>query len=526
MAVQKVNIGAAPNDGSGDSLRLAFQKMNNNADELTAALTGISEVDAATQPAAVRDSLQSLTGENRLAAASVKDAAVTSNSSATGPAVNGFSLGARGSMNIRNARKIKRALAKLSLSTTQRINIGIHGMSIPFGWGVDGVSTYPQPASAKTNSVASILGKSLNQEFGGTFTPGIDVIDNQSGIFTIAGGAGYPDIYTGPGPNGVVANPGAGTVTFNVLGGRAGQVVRIYAVATTAVAVNAVYSLTGANSATDTQTASSVPAGNMLPNNTQHWFEYTIPLASAGDTAVILKNAAPASTGVIGNNLLQIWGVDMDYRTDPGITVHRLCKPGRSLVQTCAWPLDDTDVWPVGPNPATDWIGSDTATQNRRAANLQSMVTRPALDMAICWFDINDVFYGPTGGFSEADHRRHIQNYVNGVTGLGVPVLFIAGIFRNPASVTPTQGQFTQEQMIGFYRDASDASPSVAGAAFLDLSQNLLSTTLVTKYIEEWADTTFRVPGEGENPLHPNKLFSAFIGQAIGASLMQAKNAV
>lgn len=39
MAKQTVNIGSAPNDGNGDQLRTAFDKINDNFDELYTALT-------------------------------------------------------------------------------------------------------------------------------------------------------------------------------------------------------------------------------------------------------------------------------------------------------------------------------------------------------------------------------------------------------------------------------------------------------------------------------------------------------
>jgi hypothetical protein len=38
MPIQKVNTGAVPNDGSGDTLRLAFGKVNDNLDMLAAAV--------------------------------------------------------------------------------------------------------------------------------------------------------------------------------------------------------------------------------------------------------------------------------------------------------------------------------------------------------------------------------------------------------------------------------------------------------------------------------------------------------
>lgn len=83
MAVQKVNIGAAPNDGSGDSLRLAFQKVNNNADELSSALElaegALPSADAT--PEFIRDSLQTLTGDNRTNVSAIKGAASLSESS-------------------------------------------------------------------------------------------------------------------------------------------------------------------------------------------------------------------------------------------------------------------------------------------------------------------------------------------------------------------------------------------------------------------------------------------------------------
>lgn len=49
MAKQTVGIGAAPNDGTGDTLRTAFDKLNDNCDELYASKQPITAaVDGAT----------------------------------------------------------------------------------------------------------------------------------------------------------------------------------------------------------------------------------------------------------------------------------------------------------------------------------------------------------------------------------------------------------------------------------------------------------------------------------------------
>ena len=50
MAIQKINLGTAGNDGTGDAIRTAFQKVNDNFSELYGRSTGLTDIVSDTTP--------------------------------------------------------------------------------------------------------------------------------------------------------------------------------------------------------------------------------------------------------------------------------------------------------------------------------------------------------------------------------------------------------------------------------------------------------------------------------------------
>ena len=50
MAIQKINLGTAGNDGTGDAIRTAFQKVNDNFAELYGRSTGLTDIVSDTTP--------------------------------------------------------------------------------------------------------------------------------------------------------------------------------------------------------------------------------------------------------------------------------------------------------------------------------------------------------------------------------------------------------------------------------------------------------------------------------------------
>jgi cell division FtsZ-interacting protein ZapD len=180
--------------------------------------------------------------------------------------------------------------------------------------------------------------------------------------------------------------------------------------------------------------------------------------------------------------------------------------------------LDATDVQPAG-----NWttVGTPTQQQQRRDSQFQSMTARLGIAGAICSFDVNDIVMATTLGYSLADQKRHIQNYVTAMNNAGLPVLFVCGFMRDPASVAATDR--TQLDIIQMYRDVSDASSDICGAAFLDLSTSLNGNSVAQRYAAQWRDTLYVTSSETP-PLHPNSTGHAKHGTTIANAIIDASN--
>lgn len=420
-----------------------------------------------------------------------------------------------------NKQKIQRMFARLGQSSYRRCVIGYHGMSIVSGVGTnDVISSYTE--NFRLRSMAAVIGKVLNTQFsnGGAWAPGADIFI--SGFETVAGGAAFTTAYGNVGPNGRGVSLGAGTVSIPVTAGRAGQVVRLLVLAVPTVnptdPVTARYSLSGANTqATTNATASTGTPVAAIGN--AHYYEFSITLANAGDTTVTI--AQPTTGGTIIPYL-----VDMDYRTDAGVTVHRLAYTGTGITECCAWALDATDVQPAG-----NWTTVSTPLRQSQVRDTQtvSMLQRISatngganvpLDAAICSFDVNDIVKSTTFGYTLADHKRHIQNYVNKMTELGIPVLFVCGNMRDPSTISAIG--MTQLDIIQMYKDVSDASSDICGAAFLDLTTEIYGTDPTQKYNAQWRDPLFQIASEAPSYLHPTAFGHARLGGTIASSIINA----
>lgn len=429
------------------------------------------------------------------------------------------STSAVGSPRIVNASKIERMLAKLGRAAYERVHIGFHGMSIDFGVGSNDSTTYTGGGVGRTRSIPAIISKILNSNYGGVFSPGFDAAI--SGAWAVAGGAAFSSAFASAGPEGRCITLGAGSSTYPVTTTYINQKVRFYAYATPdatpSTPIAARYSLSAPNALalTDAPISSGSP---LTPLGTGHWYEFEINIPVVGTTTITLQN--PASGGTV-----VIYGADPDYRTDAGITIHRLARSGSGVTDCCAWALDATDTQPAG-----NWVASGTTGSNRRDSQFESMTSRigntgtvgVGIAGAICSFDVNDIVKSTTYGYTLADHYRHITNYVNKMTTAGIPVLFVCGHLRDPSSIAITTQ--TQQDIINLYKRVSDESNSVCGAAFLDLS-SLYTGSAQEKYNFQWRDSQLAISGEVP-ALHPGSTGHAKYGSTIGNAILVAASQI
>jgi parallel beta-helix repeat protein len=444
-------------------------------------------------------------------------------SSTTITGSNGGSLltGGGGGVRIRNPQKIAKLLSALSRSSYERINLGWHGMSIIFGQGANNGTDFAGGDSFRTQSVPAVAGKVLNGAFGGRASYGAEPVCDNTAFFTVGGAAAFGASYGSAGVQGICINLGGptGTISFTVANHEAGRVVRVYSFATSGVTpttpVTARYSMSGSNTVALTNAPASAGT-DLLPQGTAHWYEFTLTLASAGTTTVTVQ--APVSA----TDFVSVYAVDLDHRTDAGITMHRVAKGGGALGNTVGMAMDSTDA-----NPAGNWQGATTAAVNRRTSSTDSMTTRLGLAGALCSFDINDVktFNSSyTYGWTLADHARHIANYLAAMNARGIPVLFVCGPLRNPA--TTTDAPYVQRNIINLYKAASDTSDPICGAAFLDLSELLQGANETEKWAAQTADTTMWVAAEAPNYVHPGKAKAALYGSYVASAIVEATKSI
>jgi hypothetical protein len=298
-----------------------------------------------------------------------------------------------------------------------------------------------------------------------------------------------------------VSIPGGGTAqaVITVTGAAAGQVVRIYGYHNTNGMVPR-YSISGAN----TVATSNLPAADTsapLQTSGRWWYQTDITLTNAGDSTITILCSSTS-----GHNLI-LWGTDPAYRTDAGITIHRLAQSGAGLPGCIALALDNTDTQPAG-----GWIGSG-APALIRIDQTDSMTTRLGLQGVFCSFDVNDVTQS-AAYTTIGDQIRHYTNYAQAMLARSVPVIFLAGIsLRNPSSVSSA---YTQAECI---EAARTVARSVAGCTVLDCTRNWGSGSLQDKYDAQVNPTSNWIAGESPNYLHPNGAGHTLFGN-LAASLV------
>ncbi len=378
---------------------------------------------------------------------------------------------------IRNSHKIRPMLEAIAKGGTDRIHLGLYGMSI--AWGVGSPDTVTGPTAAdlrifRQKSFAANVCRQLNAAVGGTPGYGVDVITNGDALgpwITVAGGLNISTAFNRMGPNGYVFQMQQSTPAYTFsFTETTGSTVKLYGDASGAGVVARV-SINGGADVDVTGVASATSTGY----NTTVWYEFTVTGLTPGTNTLTFK------TPVAASSFYAVWGIDLDHKSDttPGITLHRLTNSGKALGTLISCSLDDTDTQPAG-----TWIGSGNAT--RRLEQTSSISSRMNLSGAFCWFDCNDIktFANSTMpyGWTLADHKRHIRNFARDMANRNIPVLFLTGPLRDPSTIAGDSIPYTQQDIIDAYQEVSDISTN---CAILDFTKQAGEGTLAQRFLTQ-----------------------------------------
>lgn len=407
------------------------------------------------------------------------------------------------------AHRIRKMLGAIGQSSYRRVNIGYHSHSIGVGVSAGDSGTYNAAAFTlfESRGQAAIIAKILSAAYGGSgTTAGFAMGGTSSGVnplLTMGGGAGAPS-GSSPffGPSGWTAtlSSAAHTLAFTAVGAYA----RVYCAAGGAGSTIAARWNAPSVSGGATQTA-TLPAESPNPGNTpagdRTWYEFTIGPVVAGETVTIM---APTSSSI------RIYYVDTNYLPDTaGVSVHRLARPGAMLTGLHGASLDATDTL----GPASSWIGTDASANGLiRAGQKASMSVRVPQDGIILQTDVNDMNSYLTYGYSLADQKRHLANYLTYHAGLSLPVLCVFGPIRDPA-LNDAGTPYTQDELIAAYKETVDASTN---GAYIDLTAEWPGGTTQARYEAEYAS------GLLYDTVHPSAYGHGYFGSWIAQSILSA----
>lgn len=407
------------------------------------------------------------------------------------------------------ASRIRKMLAAIGQASYRRVNLGYHSHSIGVGISAGDSATYDAAAFTlfESRSQAAIIAKTISAAYGGTgSTAGFVMSGPASGanpLLTMGGGASAPS-HSSPffGPSGWTATLSSSghTLAFTAVGAYA----RVYCAAGGAGSTIAARWSAPSVSGGATQTA-TLPAASPNPGNTpagdRTWYEFTIGPVTPGETVTLM---APTTSSI------RVYYIDTNYLpSTAGVTVHRLSRPGARLTGLHAAALDATDTQ----SPNANWIGTDASANGLiRAGQAASMSVRVPQDGVILQTDVNDMNSYLTYGYSLADQKRHLTNYLNYHAGLGLPVLCVFGPIRDPA-LNDAGTPYTQAELIAGFRDVVESSTN---AAYIDLTSEWPGSNIQTRYDTQAAG------GLLYDTVHPNALGHGYFGSWIGRALLQA----
>lgn len=416
------------------------------------------------------------------------------------PASNSVTPQAAASGLLKNAAKVTSMITAIKASGTQRTHLAAHGHSVVAGAGSNGANTVTAADALawRSSSMFSLVGSKLNL---GAFSAGMEGLGGgHEALFGVAGGAAKAAAFNLAGVAGkVITLSASGQSTSFVARGAA---VRVYGYASAAGVVGR-YQING-GTVTDATPAGSTATGV----SGTVWYEYVISGLTSGDTVTLLG----PTTGTTRVSM-----VDLNYLTTPGISMHRLSDPGQMGVQVVAAYLDSTDTQPTTPN--NNWIaaGQQATMKPSQMLSITNRIGASGVAGAFNMFDVNDIkafnYAGQAWGWTLADVKRHFQNYVTYMAGLGLPVIVVFGPLRDPAASDTSGTPYTQADIIQAYKEVSDASTN---CAYIDLTERWTGANLAARYAQQQAS------GLIFDSVHPNaagaEAFATDIANAILAA--------
>lgn len=386
-----------------------------------------------------------------------------------------------------NSTKLRRSMSRIGQAYARQASIGVFGHSVVAGAYANDVVSVTAPADMTWNSVGwvGVLRRTLAARYGTASATGLlHPAENFSTNFTVGGGAAQAGGSLSVGLAGFRIDLAAAANTVSMTG--TGRYLRVWGYAL-AAGTKARYTIDGGALTTDP----GAGAAGLTPSGSQYWYTFDIDCSTDAAHTVVLQGAASGSW--------YLWGAAFLSQTASGVVVHRLGRSGAVLPDIVAASLDATDT--AGPAWRT------TLSDVSKTQQLESVTTRLGLDLAICNIDVNDVSGGwSTYGYTLSDVRRHAQNFANRMTGLGIDVLFITGLHRDPAAYA-SGVPFTQADAIAQYRSVADGMDRVA---HLDL------TTTYADYATANSD------GLMIDAAHPNSRGHGWVGARVANGLLAA----
>lgn len=400
---------------------------------------------------------------------------------------------------IHNSSKIAPALASLANAGSSRWSAVVIGHSVGDGVGSDNTSNtnFTAAQTWRTNSWASRLTTLLNTNFGTTGSFGIETAAlGNIGFFTGGGSIATPTAFNPGGINGYVFvfNDTDDTEAFAAKG----TAVKIYGYSGASGTIPR-YRING-GSLVNMAAVPVAPTGY----TTQNWFSEVISGLTIGD--IITVTGAASGT-------FRVTEVDLDYRTDPGVTIHRAAYPGMMLAQLFAPAVDVTDTQPAG-----NWITGANRPEYRNM-QAESITTQLGVNLVMFMTDVNDMkAFGTLGppnqawGWTLADIIRHKTNAINWCASKGLYVLDVYGPIRDPANGITDGNPYNQDDIIAAYKAISDASTN---CAYIDLTDQYVGTQ-AERYALQMAT------GRYVDTVHPNTAGHLYDANLLSAAILAA----
>ena len=389
-------------------------------------------------------------------------------------------------------------LESLALAGQKRVDIALHSHSIGAGYAINGVPTGASTAAntelVRTQGWAANFARALSRFFDGAglstteVMAGPDAGTFNSQIFTPGGGLSVPSVASGfAGASGwwLPMTSSAHTCSFTAVG----QYARVYAIASSALA-RCRYSAPSL-AAGAVQSSADVPSGT-LSGGSNLFLETTIGPFTPGETVTLY--------GSTSGNVIP-YAVDRDDRSStPGVSVHRMCASGQSLLNVHPASNSDTVYGSISgwnTTPAKRLGCSQTLTQRFR--NLAGTIIHT---------DVND-----SGSALTLTQRGDcLTRYLDWHQSLGIPCLVIVGPMRDPSS--GSFSSYTQEQLIAEYKSRAAAASNAAYIDWIGPFRGASDSATYANQVRLLTDT-----------VHPNPVGAAMWGMMSARAVLDAMTA-